>query len=191
MNLAAYKSLYDFSEIETAIQSFFVAAGGMVAPPDEDDDSRETWAPNEGEVAFFTAFQATVFQAAKPRVACFLTGINNATQPGHMVIDNNGALRNVLWTGNLKFEVITEENYTTHTDLRAKVQALAEMIAPQVANPAAQIGANQYLSLHQINYVTPQNIDTSINTGDGFYGSQLNYQITFSVPSGAVAAVAE
>jgi hypothetical protein len=190
MNLTAYKSLYDFSAIETAIQTFFVKAGGMVAPPNEDAPNRETWTP-EGSVAFFTAFQAAIFQKARPRVGCFITGITNATAPGHFLIDNNGALRNNLWRGQLTLEVITAPRYALHTDLRATVQALAEMIAPQVSDPAALIGANQYLTLHHINYVLPQNLDTQISIEDGFYGSQLNYQITFSVPAGALAAVAE
>ena len=186
MNLPAYKSLYDFSEIEAAIQSFFVAQGIFVAPPT--DASREAWIPGADNVAFLTAFQAALFQVARPRVACFLTGINPLQK---MIVDNNGAIRNAIWKGNLLLEVITDPDYTLHTDLRAMTQALGEMIAPQVSDPTQRIGANQYLQNHQINYVMAQNMDTAIHFQEGFYGSQLNYQITFSVPLGAFQAVVE
>lgn len=191
MNLTAYKSLYDFSEIETALQSYFVASGGMVAPPAENDASREDWTAGDGNVAFFTAFQAAIFQKSRPRVACLLNGIQNATNPGHMIEDNNGALRNTLWRGQLTFDLITGPSYTAHVDLRAKVMALAEMIAPMVRDTTKLIGANQYLTNHLINYVAPQGLDTSIAIGQGYYGSQLTYQLTFSVPPPALAAVVE
>jgi hypothetical protein len=139
-------------------------------------------------VAFFTAFEAAIFQKSRPRVACFLSGINPVN---HFATDNNGALRNNLWRGTLTLEVITAPSYTAHTDLRAAVQCLAEMIAPQVPAGTASIGANQYLTSQHINHLQAQNLDTSINSGEGFFGSQLNYQITFSIPAGAFSAVAE
>jgi hypothetical protein len=188
MNLLAYKALYDFSEIEAAIQSFFVAQGVFVAPPGETAQNRESWIPDAGSIAFLISFQAMVFQAARPRVACVLNGINPLQK---MIVDNNGAIRNAIWKGNLILEVITDPNYALHTDLRATVQALGEMIAPQVSDPTLKIGANQYLANHQINYIMAQNMDSSIHAEEGFYGSQLNFQITFSVPLGAFQAVVE
>lgn len=191
MNLTAYASLYDFSQIETGIQRHFVAAGGMVAPPDENDDTRETWTPETGQVAFLTAYQAAIFQQARPRVGCFLSNIINATTPGHFVEDNNGALRNVLWRAQLTLGIVTQPNYTYHASLRAQVIALAEMIAPMVRDTTQAIGVNQYLTTYQINHVTPGGLDTTISIGDGYYGSTLTYQLTFSVPAPALAAVSE
>jgi len=190
MNLSAYSSLYDFTQLELAIQSFFVAQG-FVQPPGETDATRSTWTPGTGDVAFFTGFEASLFQKARPRVACFLNGINPATTPPRWVADNNGALRNNLFRGNLVLEIITAANYTYHTALRAQVMALAEMIAPPVADHTLRLGANQYLTAQQINYVTPQNLDSSVAQEQGFYGSQLNYQLTFSIPKPAILGVVE
>ena len=191
MNLLSYSHIYDFSLIEKALQSYFIAAAGMVAPPDEGDDTREEWVPDAGKVAVFTAFQAAIFQKARPRVACFLNNIGNAATPPKAIADHNGALRNVLWRGNLTLEIITEPDYAAHTALRSQVAALGEMIAPMVANPATAIGVNQYLQYHRVNLSVPQGMDTSISIGEGFYGSQFNYQLTFSVPPSVVTAITD
>lgn len=191
MNLLAYSHIYDFSLIEKALQSYFIAAGGMVAPPDEGDETREEWIPDAGKVAMFTAFEAAIFQKARPRVACFLNGISNHSTPPKAIADHNGALRNVLWRANLTLEIITAPSYTAHVALRSQVAALAEMIAPMVASPSTAIGVNQYLQYHRVNLVVPQGLDTSISLGEGFYGSQLNYQLTFSVPPSVVMTITD
>lgn len=191
MDLTAYSNLYDFAAIESAVQDYFIADGGLfVEPPDETDANRETWAPADGEVPFMTAFQASLFQKFTPRVACFLTGINRV-QPVRYVADNNGAMRANQYQAGLTFETITAPSYADHTALRNRVMALVDMLVPPASDVAAAIGVNQYLTGFQLVQSAPQNLDTSIQTGDGFYGSQLSCQIIFSIPPEVIAAVVE
>jgi len=184
ISLPNYASIYDFSKIEQAVQSYFISTGLYAAP---DMTQPETWAPAASIVPAFTAFESEMFQKHRPRVAFFL---NSITPLNKWVADANGALRNNQWRGNLLVEVITAPDYTTHTALRCQVAALFEMIAPMVADPTQLIGANQYLTQHIISYCTAQNADTSIHVEQGFFGSQLNYQLTFGVPEAAILAVA-
>lgn len=195
MDLTAYKDLYDFSLIERAVQSYFVSQSVFVQPPDEDDPNRETWIPDAGDVAFFTAFEEKIFQMPTPRVVCAFNNIVQAARQPHGITDNNGAIRNNLWSGNLRFSITTQPSYSYHTQLRAMMVALGEMIAPMVSDPTKLIGANQYLSNLQIAYVQPQSIDTSIVKGESggvaFYHSGLSYQLTFGIYEQAILAVTE
>ena len=186
---ASYAGLYDFSLVEKAIQSYFVGTGLFTLPPDENDDTKENWIPDATKPAMLTAYDAAVFQKAIPRVACYLSGITPATSVPHGIVDGNGAIRNNMWRANLMLEIITEPNYTAHVALRSLVTALGEMIVPMLANPAQAIGANQYSTLYQLAYCVASNHSTMINAADGFYGSQLTYQLTFGIHEQSIAAV--
>jgi hypothetical protein len=186
---ANFASLYDFAAIETAVQNYFAGAGGFSAPPSNDPADLATWLPPAGNIVILTAYQIQVFQKWTPRVGTFLSGINPISRVGHGIVDGNGAIRNNLWTANLLLEIITKQDYTYHTQTRNTVMALGEMIAPMVSDPTQAIGANPFLSQFQISYCAPQNVDTNIVRGDGFFGSQLNYQLTFCLAPQAIAAV--
>jgi len=186
---ASYASLYDFSLIEKAVQAYFLDTGLFSAPPDENDPARESWAPVAGKPAVFTAYDAAVFQKAIPRVACYLSSISPATATPRGVVDSLGAIRNNLWKANLALEIITAPNYTQHTALRSLVTALGEMLVPQLSDPTNDIGANKFSTTYFLAYCVAQNHTTQINAHEGFYGSQLNYQLTFGVPAGAITAV--
>ncbi len=186
---ASFASLYDFSLIEKAVQDYFLDTGLFSPPPDENDAARESWSPEAGKPAVFTAYDAAVFQKAIPRVACYLSSISPATATPRGVVDNMGAIRNNLWKANLALEIITPPNYTQHTALRALVTALGEMLVPQLSDPSIQIGANKFSTTYYLAYCVAQNHTTQINAHEGFYGSQLNYQLTFGVPAGAITAV--
>ncbi len=189
MNLPAYKSLYDFSAIEVAVQLYFVDTGAFVAPPDSTDRTRESWVAPAGKTPFFTAFQAAIFEKSRPRVACFLNSISAVgSKQGTPIADNNGALRNYIFSGQLTFEIITEPDYASHMDLRAQTFSLAEMIAPLVDDATKKIGANQYMT-HQIVAVSVHSFSTSIDIHQGFYGSQIHYNITFQIPPPAIKAI--
>ena len=186
-----FKSLYDFSEVEKSVQAYFVSGNQFVVPPNEDDPTRETWGAPTGLVPFFTAYEALIFQKSTPRVACQLSGVNALPSIGHGIVDNNGAIRNNLWRGNLMFEVVTGESYKLQCDLRSSVIALAEMIAPMVSDPSVALGANKFSGLFQIAKCVSVGFDTHINMEDGFYVSQIPYQIIFGVPESAILGITE
>lgn len=176
-----WKKFFKHSEIETGVQSFFAATGSFVAPPSEDSDTRETWQPNDGVTPCFTAFQAQLFQKHKPRIALELNGVKPFSYQSQAIVDDRGIIRPTLYVGTLSFSIVTAENYTEHTDLRALVAVLCNEIAPFVQQgTSSTIGANQYLTNFVIVRVDDNGQETNIMPDDGYYMSALSYPITFA-----------
>ena len=146
-----FQNLYDFSLIEKGVQSVFVNTdgGSFVAPKDDQDPTRESWVAGAGNIAFYTAFQALTFTQCRPRVFTGLHNVNCIT--GAYAIDANGNAREKAWRGSMRIGIITEPNYTLHTQLRSAVMA----IIPQVLGAATvtdfpTTGINSFLVYHQV-----------------------------------------
>lgn len=178
-----FAPLYDFSQIEIAMQDLFAATDVYVAPPDETSDDREDWVPPVGVIPFMTAFQADVFTKCNPRVSCSLNGIVPASNPPPMVVDANYLFRVRAWRGVLDFTVITPANYYTHTQLRCQVQSIIAGAVPATSNLAVigTTGINQYLDVHEVATILDAGNSTGIHQEKAFYGSQLRYEITFAI----------
>ena len=184
--LKDFAACYDFSDIEIAIQSWFESAGDLVSPPDNADDGREDWQLPEGDIAVVTAFQNQVFQQVRPRVVVDFNGIAPATTPPKQICDSNGMLRCWLYRGTLRLGIVTKPDYAYHQSVRSLVAALADTIAPMIrAADNSGAGANQYLTNHQIAYISANSQDMSITPEDGHFVSQLTYTVQFAVQPSA------
>ena len=184
LNFTNFAPLTDFSLIEIAVQKYFVAADGsnFVTPPDDSDATREQWVAPTGSIAFYTAFQALTFQKCRPRVFIGLHSINPVS--GAYALDVNGNLREKAWAAQMMFGVITDQNYTKHTQLRAQVLALIQEIIGQIAadnSLFATTGVNPFLAYHQVGQFYATNTSTDIGTEDGAYQSTIPVALNFSV----------
>lgn len=186
-----FASLYAFDNLEKAVQSYFVSTGIFAQPPDEDDPARADWVPGTGAIACVTVREAAIFQKHTPRVTIMLNSLKPSSVPMKQIADGNGALRNYLWTGTLTLGVLTEANYGRHLELRQTVHALGEMIAPPVADQTLLLGANQFLTNQIIALCVNQQMDFTIEALDSFFGSRLDYQLTFGIPVEKILAVTE
>ena len=177
--ISSFANLYDWSLIERAVQSYLAAADGIfVAPPT--DDTRGEWSPGAGNVAIVTAFEANIFQQARPRVAIDLNEIA-PFQPLKLKEDANGQLRPMLYRANLRLGIVTEEDYTKHVNLRSYVASLADSFVPMTRGGDGTTGVNAHLTYHVVSYLAGGGNSTSITPEDGYYVSVLNYQIIFAV----------
>ena len=180
-----FAPLYDWSQIEAGVQSFFVSTGLFVKPPDDTDPARELWLPPVGEVPFMTAFQAAVFTKCNPRVSCSLNGINPFSSPPPMIIDVNNQIRTRAWKAQLDFTILTPASYSVHTQLRALVQSIIAMMVPVLTDTGEVTGVNQYLALHEVATILDAGNSTGIHLDKAFYASQLKYNITFGIRAAA------
>jgi hypothetical protein len=187
MDFKDFQSIYDFTLIERAVQSLFVAAGAdFVAPLDDNDAAREQWAAGVGNIAFYSAFQALTFTQCRPRVFIGLHAINPV--PGCYALDANGNLREKSWRGQIRFGIITEPNYTTHTALRARVLAIIPQVLGKIAadnSTFATTGINALLTYHQVSEFYAKDISTSVTPADGNYQSAITVELAFGVPPSA------
>lgn len=194
MTFDDFQSIYDFKLIERAVQSLFVAAGAdFVSPKDDDDPAREQWTAGAGNIAFYTAFQALTFTQCRPRVFIGLSAVNPV--PGCYALDANGNLREKAWRGQMRFGVITEPNYTTHTELRSRVLAILPQVLPRlvvdnslsVTTDAlfATTGINALLTYHQVSEFYAKDISTTVSPEDGNYQSAITVELAFSVKTSA------
>lgn len=180
----AFAPLYDFSGIEKAVQAYFcgIAGGTFEKPRDDEDPQREKWAPDAGNVAFYTAFQALTFQKCRPRVYISGFSINELKQ---YVLDAAGILRNKAWTGRMNFGVVTKPDYTYHTQLRAAVTAilpeLQPLPVPADGSAIGTSGLNALLKIHEMGQFEMVAQDTIITPEDGNYRSMIPVALTFSV----------
>lgn len=194
MTFADFQFIYDFTLIEKAVQSLFVAAGAdFIAPLDDNDPAREQWTAGAGNIAFYTAFEVLTFQQCRPRVFIGLHAVNAV--PGCYALDANGNLREKAWRGQMRFGIITEPNYTTHTALRSRVLAIIPQVLGQIAadnSTFATTGINALLTYHQVSEFFAKDISTSITPTEGNYQSAITVELAFGVnptawPAGMIA----
>jgi len=184
MNFTDFQSLYDFSLVEAAVQSFFCGVDGslFVAPLSETDPARGTWTPPPGFTAFYTNANITVNQACRPRVKIRLNNVNHVR--GAYALDANGAMREKAWQASMEFGIVTEPNYAIHCQLRSQVLAIiAQGVAiSQDGTLFATGGINKYLKLHQVSEFWSRNASTDVVPAEGAYMSLIPTQLAFSIP---------
>jgi hypothetical protein len=180
-----FAPLCDFSLVENAVQAFFCAdalGASFVAPKNDDDPARESWTAGDGNIAFYTAFQALTFQKCRPRV--WFSALNFNPVPGAYAVDANGNLREKAWTGTARLSVLTEANYLFHTALRARVLAIIPQVIGQVApdnSLFATTGANALLDFHQLSNFSVQNAATTVTPEQDAYRSDIPISLAFQV----------
>ncbi len=186
MNFSDFQAIYDFTVIETAVQSMFATIAGYSVPPNDGDQDAENWLPPEGATPFYTAFQALTFQKCRPRV--YIAAFDFQPVRQAYAIDANSNLREKAWVGNMRLGIITNPNYTLHTQLRAQVLAIIPQVQPGIAmdNSAfAGTGINAILASHQVSEFYADNLSTTITPEEGTYRSTINIKLAFSVPPSA------
>ena len=178
--------IYDFSLLEKAVQSYFCQQGNgrFVQPPTENGpgwNERETWDPN-GQVPCFTAFETLLWKKQRPRIGLDLNAVNEI--PKSWIIDTDEVLRTKSWTARMVFAIVTDPNYTKHTQLRALVSAMIPALGPRYnadRSGVAAGGINQYLQYHQLATIVASDNSTRITAQEGVYFSPITCAITFSV----------
>jgi len=188
VNFTNFTPFYDFSVIETAVQSFFVGVDGsfFVAPLGETDEARGKWTPGAGEVAFYTVANQLVFQECRPRVAIRLHNVNHVRDA--YAIDANNNVREKAWQGSMDFGIVTEPNYAYHAQLRAAVLAIIPQIMPQVVadnSTFATTGINALLTQFQVSEFWARNCSTEVAVISGAYTSLIPVELALSVPPSA------
>ena len=187
-NFTDFIPFYDFSVIETAVQSLFVGVDGSFfeAPLGETDAARKDWLPQPGNVAFYTVANQLVFQECRPRVANRLHNVNHIR--GAYAIDANNNLREKAWQGSMDFGIVSEPNYQFHAQLRAAVLAIIPQVIGQVAadnSLFATTGINALLTNFQVSEFWSRNCSTAVTPMNGAYVSQIPVELTFSVKPSA------
>lgn len=190
-DFTSFIPFYEFSVIETAVQSFFVGVDRsfFVAPLGETDAAREAWKPAAGSVAFYTVANQLVFQACRPRVAIKLHNVNHIRDA--YALDVNGNMREKAWQGSMDFGIVTEPNYAFHASLRAAVLAIIPQVIGQIAadnSLFAATGINALLTNFQVSEFWARNCSTDATPIEGAYVSQIPVELAFSVPPTAWSA---
>ena len=188
MIFSDFTPFYDFSVIETAVQTLFTTVDGsfFVAPLGETDAARKDWAPGAGSVAFYTVANQLVFQECRPRVAIRLHNVNHIKDA--YVIDVNGNLREKAWQGSMDFGIVTEPNYAYHAQLRAAVLAIIPQVIGKVSADNSAFGTtgiNALLTNFQVAEFWSRNASTEVQREIGAYCSLIPVEVTFSVPPSA------
>lgn len=182
MTFSDFHSIYDFTVIEKAVQQMFANIAFFSVPPCDGDPAQPSWTPPANTTAFYTAFQALVFQKCRPRV--YIASFDFQTVRQAYAIDANNNLREKAWTGSIRLGVITEPDYRKHTELRAKVLSIVPMIMPGVTFNNSELtgtGINQFLFQHQITEFYVDNLSTQVIPDEGTYRSTINIKTAFSV----------
>lgn len=171
MQAPDFVTCYDFSPLETAVETLVAAAN-----PDL------TW---------LTGFDAAQFQKARPRVECYLDLGAPFGTPAHYHNTVDGARRINGWLGSLRTMVITETlpgateaegakaSYTLHMKWRAFVQSFMATIDTQLQdNPLL-------LPYHQVARCWETPVSSKIAPEAGVYTSQMNHNLIYSIRAGA------
>ena len=176
MSAINYNNFFDYAKIEIGIQDYFISTELFCRPSVSKD-----FTPAAGIIPAYTAFESASFQKNTPRIAFDLSGIAPFKLHAQAYIGADTIVRTTLYRARLRITIDTDANYTDHTDLRAKVAAIASEIAPFVstATNSATLGANQFIEYFAITLVEDAGQDTAITSDDGFYTSSLNYNLTF------------
>lgn len=184
MTFQDFIPINDFTLIESAVQAFFAAVpgGSFVAPPAETDPRREQWTAGQDNISFYTNFNELVFQACRPRVKIRLHSVNSVR--GCYALDADGTIREKAWRGSMDFGIVTEINYTKHTQLRAMVLAIINQVMPAIAADNSLFpttGVNPLLNYHEVSEFWMQNVSTDVVAIEGAYVSMIPVQLAFSV----------
>ena len=182
MTFSDFQAIYDFTVIETAVQSLFVSIAGYSAPSNDDDPNAAQWTPPAGSTPFYTAFQALTFQKCRPRV--YIASFEFQPVRQAYAIDSNNNVREKAWSGNMMLGMITQPVYTLHTQLRAQVQSIIPQIMPGIVadNSAfAATGINSLLTAHQVSEFFTTDLNTTVIPEEGTYRSTINIKLAFSV----------
>ena len=185
MNFQDFIHFYDFSVIETAVQTLFTTVDGsfFVAPLGETATARKDWTPGEGNVAFYTVANQLVFQECRPRVAIRLHNVNHIRNA--YALDVNGNMREKAWQGSMDFGIVTEPNYAYHAQLRAAVLAIIPQVIGQITDDNstfATTGINALLTNFQVSEFWSRNASTEVVKESGAYCSLIPVELAFSVP---------
>lgn len=189
--------LYDFSQWEIAIQNFFCdttqGGGNFSMPKDNSDASRESWQPAVNTTAFFTGFQAQLFQKQRPRIDLGPVDYREVKQT--RIVDATGRLRRNAWIVPLTFYVITPADYQTHVQLLALTRSIVHMMNPIGINPAngsadliPKSGLNAFLTSHELAIIQDAGGPTFggyLSTDKGYFLTPLKYDAKFDVKASA------
>ena len=185
MEAPDYKTCYDFSVIETAVESLAAAS--------------------PFDVAWLAGANAVAYQKSRPRIECYLDDVGAFSDPQHYVntADGNrrcphrrGMLRTMILTPTIpgtpppnptpdQFDEATGlASYQLHWEYRSFVDSILETVDAQLRDNAA------LLPYHQVARCWPATGSSKIAPQTGYYLSQLNHNITFSIrPSAWPAAI--
>ena len=184
-----FAPLYDFSLIERAVQDFFCSPAlnaPFIAPPNDLTTNREAWTAGVDKIAFYTAFQANVYQPCRPRIYVALNNISEFTS--ERMLDDSAVYRATAWRGVLRFGIVTAPNYEEHTGVRSVVLAILPQLQP-VFNPdgtgIAGGGINAFLVYHEVGVFALSSASTHITPEDGNYHSTFDVSVSFSVRYGS------
>ncbi len=163
-----FKTLYDFSVIETAVEALAATA--------------------DPTMAWLTGFDAAQFQKSRPRVECYLEPGNPFGTPAHYVnTASDGARRVNGWQGTLRTMLITptqsgateeaaaQASYSLHMKWRAFVQNLFATLDHALADNFT------LLPYHQVARVWDAGSSSKIAPQEGVYTSQLNHNLIYSI----------
>ena len=181
MTYSDFQAIYDFTVIETAVQTMFASIAGYSVPPN-DDPNADQWTPPAGTTPFYTAFQSLTFQKCRPRI--YVASFEFSPVRQGYALDGNGNLREKAWTGNMRLGIITDPSYTFHTQLRAQVLAIIPQVQPGIAADNAAFGntgINSVLVTHQASEFYAENLTTAVIPEEGTYRSTINIKLAFSV----------
>jgi hypothetical protein len=168
MTAPDFATLYDFSVIETAVESL-----ANTANPD---------------VSWLTGFDAAQLQKARPRIECYFEPGNAFGSPPHYVNTAADGQRRVNgWQGQLRTMIVTNtvsgnteadaanNSYKLHMQYRAFVMNLLCTVDTALAdNPVL-------LPYHQIARCWEAGNSPKIAPQDGVYTSQLNHNLIYSI----------
>ena len=181
--LITLQNLYDWSLIEKAFQSFCVAYGpGPFSVPTVPMANGEEVESPDGLVPIYTAKDVLTFQLSRPRVWTLLHSVNEMENVRVVTPDN--VLRAAAWRGQLKIGFVTKVDYNYHTQLRALVLALIPACQPNISpdnSLTSSTGLNSILQYHEVGLFQAQNASTTITPQEGYFRSDLQVNLQFSV----------
>lgn len=162
-----FATLYDFSVIETAVESLANTANPALS--------------------WLTGFDAAQFQKARPRIECYFEPGTAFGSPPHYVNTADGARRVNGWTGQLRTMIVTNtvsgateaeaaaNSYQLHMQYRAFVMNLLATLDYALADDSV------LLPYHQIARCWEAGNSPKIAPQDGVYTSQLNHNLIYSI----------
>ena len=177
--------IYQYSAIEDAVQQLFcnVPQGPFIKPDPKWNDSEDEVCLPDGQVAFYTAKQNNSFQKARPRIGIALHSINDFE--GMRKADApDFVLRSTAWRAQMRFAILTKPDYDFHDLVRASVLAIIPLCQPTYQPDGTGItagGLNGILQYHQVGQFEWQNEATTITPQEGYYRSNVQVNLTFSV----------
>ncbi len=167
MSAPDFKTCYDFSPIETAVETLVGRQDFVIA-----------WLGGKAAVAF---------QKPRPRVESYLSPGNPFGSPPHYHNTIDGARRINGWQGSLRTMIVTPTvsgkdeaesgrlSYEKHWEFRSAVAAFMATIDFLLANDS------ELLPYHQVARCWAAGDDPKIAPDTGVYVSQLNHNLIYSI----------